>query len=137
MAWIGGAAGVNRLEGGICSLWSSIGVAVQTGSEIVPTWRAAFAEAPENVTVPKFARCSTRQSPALHDEGASAIHSADERSGVAILSFLEKYLPLVRFRIVTVTLLPMTVTVAEIVSPGRIVRFTSTGPAGTSSYHAA
>jgi hypothetical protein len=88
MAWIGGVAGVNRVDAGICPLWSSIGVAVQAGSESVPTCRAAFADAPENVTVPKFARRSTRQSPAaLHDDGASAIHSADATSGFAILSF--------------------------------------------------
>jgi len=69
-------------------------------------------------------------------EGASAIHSAADTSGAAIRSFFVNSVCLVMLRNRIETVLPVTVTLAEIVSPARIFNLMGTGAAGTSSYHA-
>ena len=74
--------------------------------------------------------------PPWHAEGASAIHSADEVSGLSIWSVLSKVLPVVSFLRWIETLLPSTPTVEEILSPGLTARSIVTGAAGTSSYQA-
>jgi hypothetical protein len=55
---------------------SSIDVAVQLASEIVPTRPFAVVVDPLNCTVPKFASCNVRQRLPKQRDGASAIHSA-------------------------------------------------------------
>ena len=65
----------------------SIGVACQAGSVIVPAWPSAVAAARVNETEPKFASGSVRQPPGdKHEDGASAIHSAEVRSGCATVT---------------------------------------------------
>jgi hypothetical protein len=64
-------------------------------------------------TEPKSARGST---PPL-DEGASAIHSAEDLCAELTLEDVEKLWPVVRSVIVTLNLVPK-FTAAEIVSPG-------------------
>ena len=71
---------------------SEMGVAVHAGPEIAPVCsNTAVALALTNVTVPKFVRGSGVQTPLrVQEEGASAIHSADETSGAFMLSFFAK-----------------------------------------------
>src|SRR5262249_41755183 len=86
---------------------------------------------------PKFASGRTRQRPELvHVDGASATHSAEVRSGAAIVSFLFTTVCRVRFRMRMRTVLPVIVTAAEIRSPGAIAIFRKTGAAGKTSYQA-
>ena len=62
---------------------SAIGCAVQFGSEIVPVWPFAVAVALVKSTVPKSDSGSGVQLPEpSHCDGASAIHSALEVSGL-------------------------------------------------------
>ena len=62
-------------------------VALQAGSPIGPEWPEPVADAPVNATVPKFASGSGRQPPRPpHDEGDSAIHSAEDVSGDATVT---------------------------------------------------
>src|SRR5262249_36019267 len=79
----------------------------------------------------------TLQRPELvHVDGASATHSAEVRSGAAIVSFLFTTVRRVRFRMRMRTVLPVIVTAAEIRSPGAIAIFRKTGGAGRISYQA-
>ena len=90
-----------------------------------------------NVTVPKLASGSGWQLPScVHDDGASAIHSALEVSGLLICSVLLTEPPVVWSDSPIVTSVPLTLTSAEMWSPGRIVRPNLTGAEGTSSYQA-
>lgn len=71
--------------------WSSIAVAVQALSRIVPLWPPAVAVAFVNVTVPKFASGSVVHEPrSSQPDGASAIHSAEEASGDELRSVFVK-----------------------------------------------
>ena len=71
-----------------------------------------------------------------HADGASTIHSAELTSTCATCSWVANEVPRVRLARKSFTVWPETVTLAEIVSPGRTVSFSSTGASGTSSYHA-
>ena len=68
-----------------------IEVHVQAGSEIVPVWPFPVAEDAEKRAVPKFASGSTlqREPRESHCAGASAIHSAEVRSGAATVTCFE------------------------------------------------
>ncbi len=116
---------------------SWIFVAVQAESEMVPVWPAVeVAAARLKLTVPKSVSGRTAVPPGVRVEGASAIHSAEEMSGAAILSVFVKLLPVVAFFSETVTAVPFTLTDAEMRSPAWIFRATFTEPAGRSSYQA-
>jgi hypothetical protein len=66
-------------------------VAVQAASLIVPVCAFAVVEARVKDSEPKFESGSCSHRPAeLHAEGASATHSADERSGAAICKVFVK-----------------------------------------------
>ena len=89
------------------------------------------------MTEPKFVSGTVRQKPVtVHSDGASAIHSADDRSGVAIWRCLLKNVCRVRFFTCTSTSVPLMSTVEVILSPGKIFSLSVTEAAGTSSYHA-
>src|SRR4051794_23283752 len=115
---------------------SCIAVADQAESEIGPVWPSAVAGASLNAIFPKSASGSVWQlsSEPWQAEGASAIHSADEVSGLSISSVLLKLLPVVLLVISIETWLPSTPTVVETVSPGLTSRSVVTGASGTSSY---
>ena len=114
-----------------------IDVEVQDGSEINPEWRKPVAAAWRKSTEPKFASGNVVQRPEpLHADGASATHSAEDRSGAAIFSFLFTTVWSVRLRSRIETVLPLTVTAAETVSPGLTASLSVTGGAGRISYHA-
>ena len=100
----------------------------------MPWWPPPIAVAPSNATVPKFASGSVWQPPTPQVDGASAIHSADERSGADIRNRFPKAVWRVRFLILIVTILRLTATAAAILSPGLTRSFTVTGGAGSSSY---
>jgi hypothetical protein len=105
-------------------------------SRIVPACPVTVANACVKETVPKFASGNGVQSPLeSQDEGASAIHSADDKSGVAMRNFLMKFVRRVRFLIWSDTWVPLTLTDAVTTFPGKILYFTLTLGAGTSSYH--
>jgi hypothetical protein len=88
-------------------------------------------------TVPKFASGSGWQLPELsHWDGASAIHSALETSGLLIGNVFVADAPVVVSDNDTVTFVPLTVTLPDMWSPDEIVRSSRTGAEGTSSYHA-
>ena len=105
---------------------------------MVPVWPVALvAWALAKVVVPKSASGSARQLPlSPHAEGASTIHSAEATSTWSTRTCLEKDVPRVRSAMKSFTECPETVTPADIVSPGRTVRPSFTGAAGTSSYQA-
>src|ERR1700761_2672579 len=95
---------------------SETAAADQSESEIVPVWPlVVVAVALLKSTVPKFASGSGLQLLAgrRHSEGASAIHSALETSGLLMLSVLLKEPPVVESDRATFTLEPLTVTCAE------------------------
>ena len=116
---------------------SSIAVARQAASVIDPACLPATAAAPENDVVPKFASGSVRQRPYRpQDEGASTIHSADERPGDPIVTSVEEAVCLVRFSIRSETRAPRTSIDALTLSPGPTRSPSRTGAAGRSSYHA-
>ena len=71
-----------------------------------------------------------------HCDGASAIHSALETSGLLIESVLENVWPDVSSESQIDTSVPSTVTLEEMWSPAETGRSTRTGALGTSSYHA-
>jgi energy-coupling factor transporter transmembrane protein EcfT len=78
-----------------------------------------------------------RQKPEIvHSDGASAIHSAEVRSGSDIFRCFVKAVCRVRFFTCTSTSVPFTTTLEVIVSPGRTFSVTVTDVAGTSSYQA-
>ena len=79
-----------------------------------------------------------RQRNQLHADGASAIHSADVRSGFANVSFFVNDVLRVRFFTCTSTVSAATTfTDVVITSPGSTFRFlTVTDASGTSSYQA-
>ena len=102
---------------------------------IVPAWPSPVAAACKNVTEPKFVRGRVRQRPDLpQTDGASAIHSAEERSGSASTVRCVKRVCRVRFVIWRMTSVPRTSTAPVIVSPGATFRRIVTGGAGTISY---
>ncbi len=104
---------------------------------MVPVWpEVEVAAALLKLTVPKSVSGRTAVPPGVSVEGASAIHSAEEMSGAAILSVLVKLLPVVAFFSDTVTAVPFTLTEAEMRSPAWILRGTFTEPARRSSYQA-
>src|SRR5579862_3626797 len=80
-----GGPGLLRPGEKSCCCWalgsSRIGTAVQPPWVIVPSWPPAAAATFVNATEPKSARRTVRHPDALHATGASAIHSADVRSG--------------------------------------------------------
>jgi len=77
---------------------SWIGVGSHPGPVSVPPCLFPSAAIFENVTEPKFVSGTVRQKPAtVHSDGASAIHSADVRSGDAICRCLVKNVCRVRF----------------------------------------
>ena len=89
-----------------------------------------------NATWPKFVSGSVWQRPnELHADGASVIHSAEERSGAATSTRWVEMVLRVRLRIWSVTVVPATLTLAEIRLPGKIFSLSGRGGAGTSSYH--
>ena len=89
------------------------------------------------LVVPKFASGSARQVPlSPQADGASTIHSAELTSTRATSSRLVNEVPRVRSAMKSFTERPETVTAADIVSPGRTVRPSLTGAAGTISYQA-
>ena len=61
---------------------SWIGTVVQAGSVSVPGWPFPIVAIFEKATEPKFASGTGRHEKLEHDDGASAIHSAEVRSGV-------------------------------------------------------
>ena len=106
---------------------------------MVPVWPSVVvALAPENCAVPKSASGSGVQSdtPWLHVDGASAIHSALETSGLLTWRVLSNEPPVVVFDSWMVTLVPSTVTLLVMWSPGWTAMPTVTGGEGTSSYQA-
>ena len=108
------------------------------GSVIVPVCPVALVvPAFAKLVVPKSASGSARQPPlSTHADGASTIHSAELTSTWSTRSCLENEVPCVRSAMKSFTRCPETVTAADIVSPGRTVRASLTGAAGTSSYQA-
>jgi hypothetical protein len=95
------------------------------------------AEASLNRTLPKSPRGSGWQSPVWSQlDGASAIHSALETSGLFIVSDFVADWPVVVSVKDTVTLVPSTDTLPVTWSPGEIASPSRTGAAGTSSYQA-
>ena len=118
---------------------SWIAPAVHSGSMIAPVWPPAVAEPVANATVPKFAS-GLMVHPfglnGLHIDGASAIHSADVRSGSAIVVCVTALSPVVRSWSWSVIAGPSALTSAEIASPGDIRRSSLIAGAGTSSCHA-
>jgi hypothetical protein len=104
------------------SLCSSIGVAFQRASEIVPGWLLPIAAAFVKVTLPKFASGTTRQRPVeVQAEGASAIHSADvTSSGSVVVTVRVNRVPRVTSLRLMIVRCPFTTTAAVIVSPGAI-----------------
>ena len=115
-----------------------IATADHAGSEMVPVWPVALvALTLPKLVVPKSASGSARQPPlSPHADGASTIHSAELTSTRATSSCLENVVPRVRSAMKSFTECPETVTLADIVSPGRTVSPSLTGAAGTSSYQA-
>jgi hypothetical protein len=106
-------------------------------SLIVPGWLLAIDAARVNVTVPKFASGTiVHRPPEVHADGASAIHSAELRSGAATCSAFVKLVLRVRFLIWTSTVVPLTFTDVVIWSPALTFSGTSTADAGRISYHA-
>ena len=69
-------------------------------------------------------------------DGASAIHSAEDTSGAAIVRVFVKLVFRVRFSNVSVTFVPFTFTDADTLFPGESLSLIGTDVAGTSSYHA-
>ena len=115
--------------------WRFTALAAQAGSLIVPTWPFPVTDDAVKRTVPKFVSGSGRQSPRpQHEDGASAIHSAEVRSGEVIVRFRVKNVRRVLFAIRIDTVFPVTATLAVNESPGASVSLIVTGAAGTSSY---
>ena len=116
---------------------SAIGSADQLESEIGPVWPFAVAVAFVKSTVPKSDSGSGVQLPEpSHWDGASAIHSALEVSGLGDATVFENDCPVVSSFSENEVLEPLTLTLAVMWSPGWIVRLSWTGAAGTSSYQA-
>ena len=115
-----------------------IATADHAGSEMVPEWPVALrALTLAKLVSLKSASGSDRQPPlSPHADGASTIHSAALTSTRSARSCVANEVPRVRLAMNSFTRWPDTFTLAEIVSPGRTVSFSATGPAGTSSYHA-
>ena len=114
------------------------GVASHAGSLIVPDAAFAVAAALLNVTLPKLVKGTTWQRPDLvQAEGASAIHSADDKSGgCATVTVFENRVRLVAFLRLNVTFDPLTRTAAVIRSPGRTFNGNRIAGAGTISHQA-
>ena len=84
-----------------------------------------------NFTVPKSVKGSWMQRPdAVHADGASATHSADEVSGVDMLSVFVNFVLRVRFLICTLTEGPVTFTDALITLPGKTLNLIELVPHG-------
>jgi hypothetical protein len=115
-----------------------IATADQAGSVMVPVCPVSLvAFAAAKLVVPKFASGRARQKPlAPHADGASTIHSAELTSTRATSSRLVNEVPRVRSAMKSFTERPETATLADMVSPGRTVRLSLTGAAGTISYQA-
>jgi hypothetical protein len=97
-----------------------------------------LALAPRNCTSPKSASRSVEQSPRrVHTDGASTIHSAEERSGFPPARVLEARAPVVRSRIRSVTCRTPAVAEATTRSPGCTAIFNVMGAAGRISSQAA
>ena len=71
-----------------------------------------------------------------HADGASAIHSAEDTSGAAIVRVFVKLVFRVKFLTVSVTFVPFTFTEAQTLFPAESLSLIGTDAAGTSSYHA-
>ena len=100
-------------------------------------WPFAVAVAFEKSTVPKSDSGSGVQLPEpSHCDGASAIHSALEVSGLGDATVFVNDCPVVSSFSENEVFEPLTPTLAEMWSPGWIVRLSWTGAEGTSSYHA-
>jgi hypothetical protein len=116
---------------------SEIRVANHAESEIVPECPlVAAAVAFVNFIVPKSVSGSTLVPPGVSAEGASAIHSAEETSGADIVSFFVNPASVVRLVSFSVTVVPFTLTDAEILSPAETFSDVRTDAFGTSSYQA-
>ena len=122
---------------------SCTGVDCQSVLDSVPPWSPrpaieASAATFVNVTEPKLASGICRQYPFdEHSDGASAIHSAEVRSGLASVTRFEKTAFRVRFFSQSSTSFPSMTTEAVMTSPGLIFRFlTVIDGSGTSSYQA-
>ena len=102
------------------------------GSEIVPVWPVALvASTSAKVVVRTSARGSAWQPPlSPQADGASTIHSAELTSTCATCSCVANDVPRVRSARKSFTVWPETVTLAEIVSPGRTVRLQLDGRGG-------
>ena len=109
---------------------SWIGTAVQVGSVSVPGWAFPIVAIREKPTLPKFASGTGVQENLAHDDGASAIHSAEVRSIPLVVTRLVNTVPRVRFLICSRTVLPLTFTDVVIVSPGLILNLRLTGRLG-------
>ena len=117
---------------------SRTGVAVQRASVIVPRRPSVTAPIFVNATEPKLARLTVRHPDRSQVAGASAIHSADERSGELTASAFEKLTPVVVFAIRNSTLVRAAFTLTEAlrVSPASILSFRKTPGLGGMSYQA-
>src|SRR5262249_24330711 len=110
---------------------------LQAGSLIVPACALSVAADRMNDTEPKFASGSGLQRPAdVHVDGASAIHSAEVRSGAATVTRLVARVCRVLVVSWSVTWVPWTRTAAVIRSPGWILSRSGVDGAGTISYQA-
>ena len=79
---------------------SEIATFAHVGSLIVPGWLVAMVAARVKLTVPKFASGNTvHRPPGSQFDGASAIHSAELRSGSSTCNAFVKLVLRVRFLI--------------------------------------
>src|SRR5262249_51608334 len=110
---------------------------VQAGSPIGPVCAEAEADASVKATVRKSAS-GRGVHPTRQNDGASAIHSAEETSMPLAVVCVVYALPVLRSWMATVMVVSCTLSWALMVSPGAIVMGSSIGLAGTgiSSYQA-
>ena len=111
------------------------GLLAQAESLIVPVCAPTVVDVLVNATRSKAVSGSCAQV-RKHIDGASTIHSAESVSGDLIERWVEKLVPVERLRSASVTVLALTATFVEMVSPGRTASGSSTGDAGNSWYQA-
>jgi hypothetical protein len=107
------------------------GLLAQAESLIVPVCAPTVVDVWVNATRSKGASGSCAHV-RKHIDGASTIHSAESVSGDLIQSWAEKPAPVETLRSASVTVLALTATLAEMVSPGRTASGSSMGGAGKS-----
>jgi hypothetical protein len=112
------------------------GTADQPGAMSVPALELVAAVIREKVTVPKLASGSGLQTVFVHNEGASAIHSAEVRSAPLALTRVPACVCRVRSSSRRTTRSLRATTVAVMTSPGLILIPSVTRGAGTASYQA-